>query len=81
MLLKLLGLDKYIDKYVEELLEDMVSKSVVCELKPNHFYVIVLPDGIIPPERVNQVHQFLEDRGIECLLATANKVSLLELGD
>lgn len=68
-------------EFVKELVKDIVFNSLVHELQQGKFYLIVLPEDLIEPSQVTRVHRFLEERGIECLIAAANSVQLVELGD
>lgn len=70
-----------LDGFVEDLVRDIVFNSLVHELQQDKFYLIVLPEGLIEPPQVTRIHRFLEKRGIECLIAAADSVHLVELGD
>jgi hypothetical protein len=68
-------------KLVKDLVRDIVLNSMVYELKREHFYLIVLPGELLTNAQVDQIQKFLESHDVECLLAAADRVQLVELGD
>ena len=65
----------------DDLVREMLIESVLYELRPDRFYLIVLPEGILSPPQIDRVREFLNSRGIECLVAAADRLKVIELGE